>query len=58
MTTQFTLEERRDTWLADIKQRILDIPINGEGYLAESANDYVDTIIKDIKAAIPLSRFI
>jgi len=52
------LEERKDLWLADIKQRILDIPIDLEGYLAESAYDYVDDIIRDLRERIPLSQFI
>jgi len=60
MTTHATLEERKKEWLNDIKQRILDIPTDGieEGYAAQSAADYVDKIIKDISARLPLSQFI
>jgi len=51
------LEERRNAWLADIKQRILSLPIGAEGYLTRAALDNVDVIINDIKARLPLAQF-
>jgi len=51
------LEDRRNAWLADIKQRILSLPIGADGYLTEGALDNVDAIVRDIKERIPLSQF-